>query len=153
MSLDVYLTLPGAGPTTGTAPQIYIRDHGQTMAISREEWDRRFPGQEPVMVATDTDREEARVYEANITHNLRLMAVAAGLYHVLWRPEESGYTAANQLIEPLRQGLAVLKAEPERFKAFEAPNGWGTYDQFVPWVERYLAACERYPTAQVSVWR
>jgi hypothetical protein len=33
----------------------------------------------------------------------------------------------------------------ERYRALEPENKWGTYDNFVPWVERYLAACEEYP--------
>ncbi len=32
-------------------------------------------------------------------------------------------------------------------------NGWGTYKNFVPWVAKYLAACEEYPDADVSVSR
>jgi hypothetical protein len=94
------------------------------------------------------------VYSANITHNLNRMAEEAGLYLYLWRPDEIGITKAGQLIEPLRDGLALLKgAEPERFKAFDAPNGWGLYEHFVPWVERYLAACIENPDADVHVSR
>jgi hypothetical protein len=97
--------------------------------------------------------EDDEVYSANITHNLGKMAEEAGLYVVLWRPEENGITHARQLIEPLRAGLAKLKAEPERFKRFDAPNGWGLYENFVPWVERYLEACEHDPHARVHVSR
>jgi hypothetical protein len=93
------------------------------------------------------------VYDANITHNLTKMAAEAGIYEQLWRPDEIGITRASQLIEPLREGLAKMKADPERFKAFNPPNGWGSYDAFIPWIERYLAACENYPNARVRVWR
>lgn len=40
-----------------------------------------------------------------------------------------------------------------RFRAYDSPNGWGTYDNFVPWLEKYLAACEEYPDAEVRVSR
>lgn len=60
---------------------------------------------------------------------------------------------ARDLIEPLRKGLADLKARPAHFERFNSPNGWGRYEHFVPWVERYLAACEDYPNAEVSVSR
>jgi len=96
---------------------------------------------------------EVEVYSANITHNLTKMADAAEIYYALWRPEEIGITHANQLIEPLRKGLAKMIAKPEYFKTFESPNGWGLYDDFVPWIERYLAACEENPDARVEVWR
>lgn len=46
-----------------------------------------------------------------------------------------------------------MKAEPERFQALNSPNGWGTYKQFVPWLERLLAACERDPDVAVDVSR
>jgi len=32
-------------------------------------------------------------------------------------------------------------------------NGWGLYEDFVPWIERYLAACEEYPEAIIRVSR
>jgi hypothetical protein len=93
------------------------------------------------------------VYSANITHNLNSMAKEAGIYQHLWRPEELAISKAGQLIEPLRAGLALLKADPERFKKFNAENGWGLYEHFVPFVDRYLAACIDYPDADVSVSR
>lgn len=93
------------------------------------------------------------VYESNITHNLNRMADAAGIYKHLWRPEEVGVTKAGQLIEPLREGLARLWADPKHFEQFNASNGWGLYEHFVPWVEKYLQACEEYPDAEISVSR
>lgn len=44
-----------------------------------------------------------------------------------------------------------MKKEPERFKKFGSPNGWGTYEHFLPWVESYLKACEEYPDATIEV--
>jgi hypothetical protein len=95
----------------------------------------------------------AEVYWANITHNLGAMADEAGIYKHLWRPEEIGVTTAEQLIEPLREGLRLMKSDPERFKRHNSPNGWGMYENFVPWVEKYLAACEENPDATISVSR
>ena len=92
-------------------------------------------------------------YSANITHNLNKMADEAGIYGVVWSPEENGVAHARQLIQPLRKALAMMKAEPERFKQHDALNGWGTYAQFLPWLELYLAACEQTPDATISVSR
>lgn len=61
----------------------------------------------------------------NITHNLNKMADEAGIYGIVWRPEENGITTARQLIEPLRKAIADMKADPERFKKHNASNGWG----------------------------
>jgi len=93
------------------------------------------------------------VFEANITHNLGSMAEEAGIYQHLWRPEELGISDAGELIEPLEKGLAEMKADPKRFEAFNAKNGWGLYENFVPWIEKYLKACIENPDAKVHVYR
>ena len=93
------------------------------------------------------------VFSSNITHNLVEMAEEAGIYKALWRPEEIGITKASQLIEPLWVGLSLLKSDPARFEKFNAPNGWGMYEHFVPFVEEYLGACKANPDAEVSVSR
>jgi hypothetical protein len=148
MSLDVYLTLKGSNhvPESG----IFIREDGQTKQITRAEWDERFPGREPVMVESQQGDE---VFWANITHNLGEMASAAGIYKHLWRPSEIYISKAHQLIEPLRAGLERLEAEPDKFKQFNASNGWGTYETLVEFARNYLQACEQYPDADVSVSR
>lgn len=99
------------------------------------------------------NREGESFFSANITHNLNRMADEAGIYQVVWRPEENGITTASQLIEPLRAGIAAMKADRPRFEAFNASNGWGLYEHFLPWLERYLEACEEHPTALVSASR
>lgn len=149
MSLDVYLTLPGANTPGGQ--RIYVRDNGATKVISREEWGRRNPGVEPCTV--NEPDGGGIVYEANITHNLNTMAEAAGIYEYLWRPEEVGVTKARQLIEPLTAGLLRLTNDPEKFLAFSPSNGWGTYEGLCVFVSEYLDACEEYPDADVSVSR
>jgi hypothetical protein len=98
-------------------------------------------------------KTEETVYDANITHNLGAMADEAGIYKHLWRPEEVGATTAGQLIEPLRAGLALMKSDPPRFEKHNPANGWGSYEHFVPWVEKYLRACEENPNAIIRVSR
>lgn len=93
------------------------------------------------------------VFSANITHNLNAMAGAAGIYKHLWRPEEIGVTKAGELIQPLRDGLSRLRADPDKFAQFNPENGWGSYDGLVEFVSNYLAACEESPEADVRVWR
>jgi len=93
------------------------------------------------------------VFSANITHNLGAMAREAGIYEAVWRPEEHGYECAGQIVEVLEKGLKAMEACPEHFREFNAKNGWGTYDQFVPWVKRYLEACREYPNATIYASR
>lgn len=91
------------------------------------------------------------VYSANITHNLTEMADEVGIYRMLWKPSEAGVTSANQLIGPLESAIAELKSDPCKYRAYDSPNGWGIYDDFVPWLEKLLQACKDYPDAEISV--
>lgn len=152
MSLDVYLDEVDA-PSQPERWTIFIRDEGGTKEISLDEWNRRFPGREPLLCKVGGDVSAGRVYTANITHNLNHMADAAGIYNELWRPDEIGVTYARDLIEPLRSGLVRLASDPDKYKALNPENGWGTYEGLVGFVERYLDACRRHPNATVSVWR
>ena len=93
------------------------------------------------------------IFSQNITHNLNKMADKAGIYEACWRPDEIGITKASQLIPILEKGLYDLKHNPDYFKSFDSPNGWGIYDNFVPWVEKYLDACKENPDAKVEVSR
>lgn len=100
-----------------------------------------------------TKVQSCTVFDANITHNLGRMAREAGIYMHCWRPDEIGITHAKQLIEPLRVAIEAMKADPPRYEAFNAENGWGLYRDFLPWLEKYLAACEEHPDAEVSISR
>lgn len=97
--------------------------------------------------------KKVNIYDANITHNLNEMAEEAGIYKHLWRPDEIGITKASQLIEPLREGLGLLLADPDHFRQFNPENGWGDYHSLVDFVKSYLTACKENPNASVSVSR
>lgn len=90
------------------------------------------------------------VYSANITHNLGKMAREAGIYQHLWQPSEIGVQWAADLIEPLTAGLRLLESDPDRFRRFDAPNGWGRYENFVEFVRDYLEACKNHRNAAVD---
>lgn len=119
-----------------------------------------------------TYQEYEEYYSANITHNLGKMADKAGIYEALWRPyrlkkeyvptedydvemlfERMSITYAKELIEILEKGLKDLKKRPKYFEKFNASNGWGMYEHFVPFVEKYLEACKEYPEAIVEADR
>ena len=101
----------------------------------------------------EEDGNHIVVCAANITHNLGRMADAAGIYKALWRPEKEGWTKAGEIVTVLEAGLQKMKDEPALYKRLDAYNGWGTYEQFVPWLEQYLAACKQYPSAVIHVSR
>ena len=89
------------------------------------------------------------VFDRNITHNLTDMAEAAGIYNVLWRPTENGFIYGRDCVDVLRSGLEKLKNDPPKYEQYNAPNGWGLYEHFVPFVESVLEACEDFETAKV----
>ena len=95
------------------------------------------------------DPEKGTVYDANITHNLGKMAHAVGLYEAVWRPEEHQLTHAAQLVPILERGIAELALWPRKYTAFDSPNGWGKYRDFLPWLQAYLEACREHPTARI----
>lgn len=97
--------------------------------------------------------QPVEVFSSNITHNLGLMAEAAGIYQCLWRPEELGIKQAGELVGPLGIGLGKLVANPDHFRKFDSPNGWGTYDNFVRFVTQVLNACIEHPDAEIEVSR
>lgn len=95
------------------------------------------------------DAEE--IYSANITHSLNRMADAAGFYRALWHPDEIGISKAYQLTPFLTNGIVALESNPDLFKAFDGVNGWGTYEQFLPWLKTLLIACQENPNADLRV--
>ena len=93
------------------------------------------------------------LFSQNITHNLNSMADEGGFYEAIWRPDQNGIMKADQLIPILEKAVTDMRSEPERFKQHNAPNGWGLYEDFLPWLEKYLQACKENPEAIVRVSR
>ncbi len=107
-------------------------------------------------IDVDTGSKElqtVQLFTSNITHNLTEMADNAGIYKALWRPEEINAKHAGDIIEIVESGLSKMKESPELYKVFDAPNGWGTYEQFIPWIEEYLEACKKHPKAIIEISR
>lgn len=151
MSLDIYLKVNEEIEIKNSSG-IFIRENGSTIEISREEWDKRYPDREPVVFNRE-DTTTNIVYHTNITHNLGTMASIAGIYEVLWKPEEIGIDKAEQLIPILKIGLEQLKRNPEEYKKYNPSNGWGNYEGFCIFIENYIIACETYPEATIEISR
>ena len=150
MSLDVYLTSEKAKEESQDKT-IPIRREGRTVWITEEEWALLNPGLEPCRFFSNED--DQTVFSANITHNMGRMANAAGIYEVLWRPEQNGFKKAYQLVPVLQKGLNRLKLYPETYKTLNPDNGWGSYEALVDFVTEYLDACRENMNADVSASR
>lgn len=89
------------------------------------------------------------VFEANVTHNLNRMADAAGIYSCLWHPGEERIERAGDLVPKLSQAISLLEASPEKFRAHNPSNGWGSYEGFLSFLRDLRAACVEWPAAHV----
>ena len=94
---------------------------------------------------TDTEN----VFNYNFTHNIKPMAKEAGI-DILWDWDLVG-KKAWYLIDKLEMALDKMSARPEHYKQFDSANGWGTYKDFVPWLEKLLKACHEYPQAVITI--
>lgn len=97
--------------------------------------------------------ETGILFKANITHNLGRMAQCCGVYYACWRPEEINCEKAKHILPMLTDGIEVLVEYREWYEEFDSPNGWGTYEQFLPWLKEYASMCEKYPEAHIYVSR
>lgn len=92
--------------------------------------------------------KEVKVFDANFTHNVTSMWRKAGVYDALYNSE--GMTAF-EVLPYLRGGLDDMRAKPDEYAALDAPNGWGTYNNALPWLERLVAAFEEMPNGIIGV--
>ncbi len=99
----------------------------------------------------EDEYEESKLFSHNITHNLTTMAKEAGLYDVLWNPESIGITTASQLIPLLEKGIKELTANPDKYKAFNPPNKFGSYENLVDFCNTVLQKCRENPDAVIEV--
>jgi len=95
--------------------------------------------------------EEQCVFTANITHNLGAMAEAAGIYDAIWHPRKR--TRGKRLIPVLTEAIERMEQSPEVYKQYNAPNGWGLYKNFLPWLKALLQAAVEHPRAWYEVSR
>lgn len=154
MSLDITIISPESIIKKSTG--IYARINGTTRELTKEEAIAHFPDVDP----DDIIEEEIKTNEfwhGNITHNLCRMAEDCmsfdeydqcyNLYDLLWRdtqaPFEGNYI--NAYIAHLAYCLYVLKNDPEHFKQFNPPNGWGTYEQLCQFTEDFIKALITMP--------
>lgn len=60
---------------------------------------------------------------------------------------------AGECAPTLRQAITLMEADPDRFRAMDSPNGWGTYEHLMPRLRVLAEWFERHPKATVEVSR
>ena len=91
---------------------------------------------------------ETEVVSMNITHNLSNMWDAAGIWEVLY--ESEGKTA-KEVLPVLKSGLQKMLEDPDKFRQFDSSNGWGVYEDAVPWLRDLIHEFEKYPDG--VIWK
>jgi hypothetical protein len=122
---------------------------------------------------THLKKHRETLWKGSITHNLNAMVDAVGIYYALWKPfklllgcnvpdgdreGEREYEAmfpvyAKDIYGRLSFGLDVLKNNPDYFRMYNSPNGFGTYEDLLKFVSEYVQACEKYMDAEIIVNR
>lgn len=87
------------------------------------------------------------VWSGNMTHNLNKIAIEAGVYECIWRPDEIGIKYAKDNISNLRFALGIFYSNYNELKKLNPPNGWGDIDGLIEVTQGFLGACTEYPDA------
>jgi hypothetical protein len=102
-----------------------------------------------VSVTLDAGGDEPiHVGDWNYTSNMAGAWREAGAQIHEWEGKRAGDCAAQ-----LADALAVMVRDPARFRAFDAENGWGSYETLVPSLTKLLRILRMAPDAIVSVSR
>lgn len=73
--------------------------------------------------------------EANTTWNVRKMIeLSTGLPWL--NTQNNGF--CKDVIPHIERGLEELRSYPEKYKPYEAPNGWGTVNSTIEFFERII---------------
>ena len=93
---------------------------------------------------------EVEEASCNITHNLNKMAEALGVYELLWHPEKTPDMKAKNILPEINKAITELTINPEKYKEYEAPNGWGTISGMLRFLQKVRAACEEFPESRLE---
>lgn len=103
--------------------------------------------------AVGHDPEKSCCYEddrpGSITYNLSPMFtdVLNGVY--------LGKFAGAPCVEaagPLASAAERLRSEPDKYRAMNPENGWGTYEGAVKYLETFAQVCAEHPEAKIGAW-
>ena len=76
-------------------------------------------------------------YYGNITYNVcNMLEVAFGKNHL----KKWNNLSCNKFIKDLENGYKDMKKNPEKYKKYNSPNGWGTYESTLNAIEKLYIA-------------
>ncbi len=59
---------------------------------------------------------------------------------------------AGEVAEQLCLGVKAMLDDPGGYEALNPPNGWGSYDSALAYLQNLALACRRHPKATIRVW-
>lgn len=84
----------------------------------------------------------------NMTSNCNRMLIAACGVSMGWFHD----MACEKALPILRHAWREMKRDPARYRALEADNGWGTYDQFMPFLTRFYVMVRLHKSGWINNW-
>jgi hypothetical protein len=88
----------------------------------------------------------------NVTYNVSRM------WYELFPKEQGDMVPIEGLTgsqaEPIiKKAIKKFKSNKKSLEKLNPPNGWGSYNQFLEFLEDVLDACKRYPNSKWEAWR
>lgn len=92
--------------------------------------------------------------EWNLTYNLSPMLRSAGFpgWGDVVGNDLSPAPCGRRVVPVFEKVLAELRANPEKYRAMNPPNGWGTYEQAVEVFADFIEKVKPHPDAKVGSW-
>lgn len=90
------------------------------------------------------------VWDGNLTYNLGPMLDLAGPHWGRISRESEGWKAVL-LLDDVRTLISELRTEPEKYRALNPSNGWGTYEKALKFLDGLLRAIESAPNAEIQL--
>ena len=86
-------------------------------------------------------------FEGDVTYNVSAMLKRAGIH-----PNVLHNLPVVHVRPVIWNAYMVMRENPEYFRQFDAPNGWGTYETTFAFVERLTAYLDGAPHDYVMRW-
>lgn len=105
-------------------------------------------GVDLVDVCSSCGHEDRVEITNGITYNLMPMFREAG-----WDHNELDDWSSEQMLPLAKRVLETLKREPERFRALNPSNGWGSYEDALWFFGELIQACKDNPKYKIAFSR
>lgn len=89
-------------------------------------------------------------FDTNITHNLNGMfshAFGVDNYEAVLAFKKGG-----EVLHLIDMAIMNMVCSPSEYEKFEASNGWGTYEQALPWLIKLRQGLALNPDSEINLW-